>query len=272
MNRTLKTALAAAALIASTHAAAQITFYEGEGFRGRAFTTKALVADFGRSGFNDRASSVVVDSGRWEACEHMRFGGRCVVLRRGSYSSLASLGMENSISSVRPADNRRRYENQPAAQMDTPDYAWRRRANERVFEAPVSSVRAVMGPPTERCWVERQQVSDQYRGGDRNIGGAIAGALIGGVLGHQVGGGSGRDLATVGGVVAGGVIGSNVGRDNNNNSGYASRDVRRCENTTSGTPAYWDVTYNFRGQEHQMQMTTAPGATIAVNGNGQPRQ
>jgi uncharacterized protein YcfJ len=93
----------------------------------------------------------------------------------------------------------------------------------------------------------RQQVSEPSRG-DRNLGGAIAGALIGGVLGHQVGGGSGKDLATVGGAVAGGVIGSNAGRDNHGS--YASRDVRRCENTTSGTPAYWEVTYNFRGQDH----------------------
>ena len=117
--------------------------------------------------------------------------------------------------------------------------------------------------------MERQQVSEPSRG-DRNLGGAIAGALIGGVLGHQVGGGTGKDIATVGGAVAGGVIGSNVGRDNN--YAYGSRDVQRCENTTSGIPAYWDVTYNFRGRDHQMQMTSAPGTTIAVNRDGEPRQ
>jgi uncharacterized protein YcfJ len=94
--------------------------------------------------------------------------------------------------------------------------------------------------------------------------------LIGGVLGHQVGGGSGKDLATVGGAVAGGVIGSNIGRDNNNN--YGTRDVRRCESTTSGTPAYWDVGYRFRGTDHQVQMSAAPGSTIAVNAYGEPRQ
>ena len=115
MNPKLKTALAVAALIVATHAAAQVTFYEGEGFRGRAFTTNTRVGDFGRFGFNDRASSVVVDSGRWEVCENNRFEGRCVVLRRGSYDSLRALGMENSISSVRPVDNRRRYDNEVAA-------------------------------------------------------------------------------------------------------------------------------------------------------------
>ncbi len=266
MHRTLKTALAVSALALATQAMAQVTFYEGEGFRGRAFTTDRQVGDFVRVGFNDRASSVVVGSGRWEVCENSRFDGRCVVLRRGSYDSLRALGLENSISSVRPADNRRRYDNEAPAPQAAADYQFRRRANERVYDAPVTSVRAVMGAATERCWIERQQVSDSN--GNRNVGGAIAGALIGGVLGHQVGGGSGKDIATVGGAVAGGVIGSNVGRDNN----YASRDVRRCENTTSGTPAYWDVTYNFRGRDHQVQMSAAPGTTVAVNRDGEPRQ
>ena len=267
MNRHIKTALAVSALVLATQAVAQVTFYEGEGYRGRAFSTGSQVTSFDRTGFNDRASSVVVERGRWEVCEHEKFQGRCVVLRRGSYDSLRALGMENSISSVRPADNRRQYDNQPEP-VAAADYEYRRRYNERVFEAPVTSVHAVMGAATERCWIERQQVSEPN--GNRNVGGAIAGALIGGVLGHQVGGGSGKDLATVGGAVAGGVIGSNMGRDNN--YAYGSRDVRRCENTTSGIPAYWDVTYSFRGQNHQVQMSADPGATVAVNRDGVPRQ
>ena len=265
MKRQLKIALAASTLVFAAQAMAQITFYEGEGFRGRAFTAGNAVPNFDRTGFNDRISSIVVDKGRWEVCEHSNFRGRCAVLRRGSYDTLSALGLNDAISSVRPASNGRSYDNEVAAPMETPDYAWRRRGNERTYEAPVTSVHAVMGAPTQRCWVEREQVNN---GGDRNVGGAIAGALIGGVLGHQVGGGRGKDLATVGGAVAGGVVGSNVGR----NGQTTSQDVRRCENTTSGTPAYWDVTYNFRGQDHRMQMSAAPGTTIAVNGNGEPRQ
>lgn len=267
MNRKLKTALAVSALVLATHAAAQITFYQGEGFRGRAFTTSAQVVNLDRNGFNDRTSSVVVERGRWEVCEDAYFRGKCVILRRGSYDSLQRLDMENNISSVRPADRRRQYD-EVEVQMETPNYAYRRRSNEREYEAPVTAVHAVMGAPTERCWIERQQVSEPGRG-DRNVGGAIAGALIGGVLGHQIGGGTGKDIATVGGAVAGGVIGSNVGRDGNT---YGSRDVQRCQSSVSGTPAYWDVTYNFRGRDHQLQMSAAPGATIAVNGNGEPRQ
>lgn len=208
------------------------------------------------------------DRGRWLVCENQGYAGRCVLLRRGNYVSLSAMGLENSISSVRRADSRARFDSEPQP-MDTADYQYRRRYNERVYDAPVTSVRAVMGPPTERCWVERQQVSDTS--GGRHIGGAIAGALIGGVLGHQVGGGSGKDLATAGGAVAGGAIGSNVGTAGMTGYG-SSRDVRRCENTTGDTPAYWDVTYNFRGRDHQVQMSGPPGSTIAVNGNGEPRQ
>jgi uncharacterized protein YcfJ len=264
MNRQLKIALAASTLVLATQAMAQITFYQGENFHGRAFAASNAVPNFNRTGFNDRVSSIVVDQGRWQVCEHANFRGRCAVLSHGNYDTLAPLGLDDAISSVRPASNGRRYDNEVAAPEEAPGYAWRRRGNERMYEAPVTSVHAVMGAPTERCWVERQQVNN---GGDRNVGGALAGALIGGVLGHQVGGGTGKDLATVGGAVAGGVIGSNVGR----NGQTTSQDVRRCENTTSGTPAYWDVSYNFRGQQHQMQMTTPPGNTIAVNRDGEPR-
>jgi uncharacterized protein YcfJ len=42
--------------------------------------------------------------------------------------------------------------------------------------------------------VERRQVA-QAGCGNANVGGAIAGALIDGILGHQVVGGHGEDLA-----------------------------------------------------------------------------
>ena len=266
MEWKLKSALGAAALILASHVMAQITFYEGEGFRGRAFTTDKRVGDFGRHGFNDQASSVVVDRGRWEVCEHNRFEGRCVVLRRGSYDSLRAMGMDNRISSVRPVDDRRRYDNEAPEPVAAPSYEYRRRPSERVFEAPVTSVRAVVGPPNQRCWVERQQISQP---GQPNVGGAIVGGLIGGILGHQVGKGTGRDVATAGGAVAGAAIGANQG--GGSTAGAAYSDVQRCENVASTTPAYWDVTYVFRGLEHRVQMTAPPGPTIAVNGNGEPR-
>lgn len=268
MNMRLKSVMGISALVLATQVAAQVTFYEGEGFRGRAFTTNKQVANFIRSGFNDRASSVIVERGSWKACEDTSFEGRCVVLRQGSYDSLRGLGMENRISSVQPVDERQRYDNEVVAPLATPNYEYRRRTSEKVFKAPVTSVHAVEGSPEQRCWVEQQQVHDASRSGP-NVGGAIVGGLIGGILGHQVGNGRGNDLATVGGAVAGAAIGSNTGRDSGTTH---TRDVRRCEAATNGTPEYWDVTYNFRGVEHRLQMSAPPGPTISVNKKGEPRQ
>jgi uncharacterized protein YcfJ len=264
-KRNLARSCALAALTVSTLASAQVTFYENEDFRGRSFAASSWVNDFSRYGFNDRASSAIITSGRWEVCEDVRFEGRCAVLRPGNYDSLRAMGMNDRISSVRPALSGPERPMAPA--QDQQSYEYQRRPNERIREVPVTSARAVVGPPEERCWIDREQV-DGARA-QPNVGGAIAGALIGGILGHQVGGGVGKDLATAGGAVAGGVIGSRVG---NNDSAPTSREVRRCETIANKTPAYWDVTYIYRGQPHHVQMRNEPGRTITVNGNGEPRQ
>jgi len=147
---------------------------------------------------------------------------------------------------------------------------YRRRQNETLYEAEVLSVRAVMGPPEQRCWIEREQLVQQRP--DLNVGAALVGAVIGGVIGHQIGGGSGRDIATAGGVVAGAVIGSNVGRDRYGNT-VTTQDVQRCSTVNSqNEPAYWDVTYRFRGITHQAQMTSPPGRSVTVNRDGEPRE
>ena len=252
-------------------AGTQVVFYEGENFQGRSFTAQNQIDDFTRYGFNDMASSAVVLGDRWEACENVRFGGRCVVMRPGRYPSLQTMGMTNRVSSVRAVNYDANVNDSRYAPLPTAVYDNRRRNDERLYEVNVTSVRAVVGPAEQRCWMERQPVAQAPATGNANVGGAILGALIGGVLGHQVGGGVGKDLATAGGAVAGGVLGSKVGR---NNSGQAAvgQDVQRCTTDTAQTaPAYWDVTYNFRGQEHRVQMTSAPGPTITVNGQGEPR-
>ena len=262
----LKPIVAACALLAAGQAFAQVTFYEGEGFRGRAFAANRPIPDLRAFGFNDRASSVVVDHGRWEACEDAGFAGRCVVLRRGSYDSLRGLGLENRISSVRPVSDGRHYDNEAPQPLAAPTYEYRQRPNERVFDAPITSVRAVYGPPEQRCWTERQQGD---AGRDVNVPGGIIGGVLGGILGHQIGGGSGKTVATIGGAVGGAALGANVDNFRDPSSG---RDVRRCENVASGPPQYYDVVYNFHGVGHHVQMSTPPGRVIEVNGNGEPRQ
>jgi hypothetical protein len=101
MKALSKIALAVAGMVLVTQAAAQVTIYEHDGFAGRSFTTQERVRNLESTGFNDRASSVVVRSERWEVCEDVRFRGRCVVLRRGQYPSLAAMGLNDRVSSVR---------------------------------------------------------------------------------------------------------------------------------------------------------------------------
>ena len=71
--------------------------------------------------------------------------------------------------------------------------------------------------------------------------------------------------------MAGAAIGANAGRDNHGDV-ITQRDVRRCNSVPGTTPAYWDVSYRFRGVEHQMQMSSDPGDTVRVNRAGEPRQ
>ena len=255
-------------------AAARIIFYEREGFQGQTFTTERQIGNFERFGFNDRASSVEVLGDRWEVCEDAGFRGRCVILRPGRYPSLASMGLDNRVSSVRDVSTNariddNRYAPAPVVGRDYRDYRdgrdYRRRNEERVYEVNVTSVRAVVGTPEQRCWIEREQVVQQRSG--TNVPGAVAGALIGGILGHQIGHGTGQDIATVGGAVAGGVVGGRIGGGQQ----VQAQDVQRCTSVPSQAPTYWDVTYNFRGQEHRVQMSAPPGPTVTVNEQGEPR-
>ena len=239
---------------------AQITLFGREGFEGRSFATGDPVRNLERHDFNDRASSAIVEGGPFEICDELGFEGRCRILRPGQYPSLAAMGMNDAISSVRPVDRHAQSEERRFAPPPPVAYDYRPRADERLFDAQVVAVRAVYGQPEQRCWVERENVP----AGDP--GRAIAGAIIGGILGHQVGSGRGNDAATAAGAVAGAAIGSNYG-----GTTY-SRDVERCTRSqVSGPPLYWDVTYRFRGVDRYVQMTRPPGPTITVNRDGEPR-
>lgn len=257
----------AVGVLLASQAAAQISFYERDQFRGQSFSTQKTINDFSRFGFNDRSSSAEVVSGRWEVCEDSGFNGRCVVLRQGVYPSLAAMGLNKQVSSVRPLSPNTRVETQRYAPLPTtnaPDY--RPRQNERLYQARVSSVRAVLGPPEQRCWVEREQLPVEQRSNNN-----LTGAVEGGVLGHQLGGGSDKDLATIGGAVAGAAMGNQVGR-NNQPQPASTRDVQRCQEIPSqAPPEFWDVSYNFRGMDHHVQLQTPPGDSITVNRRGEPR-
>jgi outer membrane lipoprotein SlyB len=75
----------------------------------------------------------------------------------------------------------------------------------------------VTAPPIQRSTVqicERcgtvEHVRQEKRKGEGGAAGIVGGAVVGGLLGNQIGKGSGRALATVGGAVAGGYAGNEV--------------------------------------------------------------
>ncbi|MEP6656645.1 MAG: beta/gamma crystallin-related protein [Betaproteobacteria bacterium] len=103
MKHWLRHITIAAAIVFAGAAAAQVTIYADENFRGRAVTIDQPVGDFNRYGFNDQASSASVRGGTWQFCTEINFRGRCVSLSPGDYRSLASVGINDRISSLREA-------------------------------------------------------------------------------------------------------------------------------------------------------------------------
>lgn len=75
-----------------------------------------------------------------------------------------------------------------------------------------------------------------------NNAGGVLGALAGAALGNQIGGGSGRDIATA----AGAVIGYQVGRGDAQPGGVAHRTV--CESVPVTVQRGETVTFRYRGR------------------------
>lgn len=92
----------------------------------------------------------------------------------------------------------------------------------------------------------------------------IAGSVIGGVVGRQMGGGSGRDVMTVIGAIAGGLIGGNIGR------GLDEQDQRRVNQSLETAPNYEKVAWENPNTRTNYEFT--PTNKYEGNVNGQPTQ
>lgn len=136
--------------------------------------------------------------------------------------------------------------------------------------------------PRKECsshWVnERDDRRVERQGRDeRQYGGAIVGGLAGGVLGHQVGGGRGKDAATALGVVLGAIAGDRLenrdqrGRYDNGQYGNgqyetAQREVQRCRTVYDAQTRItgYRVAYEYRGQHYNTFTRTNPGYSLPV--------
>lgn len=118
--------------------------------------------------------------------------------------------------------------------------------------------------PKEVC--NEVAVNEQAPVKDPNrIAGTAIGAVAGGLLGNQIGGGTGRTLATVGGAAAGGYAGNQVQKNMQENK-TVRRTETRCKTVYEShtkTVAY-DVRYRLGEEEGQVRMDHQPGARIPV--------
>lgn len=87
--------------VAATASAAEVTLYSRDNFSGKRLNANDTIVNLANSGFNDRATSVIVRDGAWQLCDDAYFRGNCVTLERGRYPSLREIGLDNRVSSAR---------------------------------------------------------------------------------------------------------------------------------------------------------------------------
>lgn len=110
--------------------------------------------------------------------------------------------------------------------------------------------------PMEQCREVKQAVSNGG-GGNSDVIGAVVGGAAGGVLGHQIGGGRGKTVATIGGAVLGVLAGQNIGSKYNTPQDNSYQLVRKCETVyTTKSRQVMDGYVNsgkFKGKEIRVE-------------------
>lgn len=115
--------------------------------------------------------------------------------------------------------------------------------------------------PQEVCSNQQVQVRQPERFGDKD--GMVAGAVIGGLLGNQVGGGRGRSMATVAGLVGGGYAGRQI--DRRHVGGRISTQTQRvCHTETrqKSTTVGYEVQYQVDGRVLSKRVSKKPSDQI----------
>jgi uncharacterized protein YcfJ len=128
--------------------------------------------------------------------------------------------------------------------------------------------------PRNECssqWIEEPVRREHHGQQDRQYGGAILGGLAGGAVGHQFGGGTGKDAATALGVVLGAIAGDQVA--NRDERSYddgrhesVQRQVQRCRTVYDAQTRItgYRVNYDYHGQSYTTFMQNNPGNSLPV--------
>ncbi len=134
------------------------------------------------------------------------------------------------------------------------------------FAEVVSSKEVFQTAVTPREHCEDVQVQKQAPVKDeRRIAGTAIGAVAGGLIGSQIGGGKGKTLATVGGAAAGGYAGNQV-QKNMQKKDVITTTERQCKTVQDKSQKLvgYDVTYRFDGKQGSVRTSFKPGATLPL--------
>jgi uncharacterized protein YcfJ len=98
-----------------------------------------------------------------------------------------------------------------------------------------------------------------------HIAGTAIGAVAGGLLGHMVGGGKGNTVATVAGAVGGGYAGNRIEASHQQGQ-IVSSVQRRCDtvNNANGNIVAYDVHYVYNGVARTVRMDHDPGDRVQL--------
>ncbi|GAB7532139.1 glycine zipper 2TM domain-containing protein [Pseudomonas sp. 3A(2025)] len=133
----------------------------------------------------------------------------------------------------------------------------------------VEPVKQQIKTPREVCKdvtvTRKAPVKDEHQ-----IVGSVLGAVAGGLLGNQVGGGNGKKIATVAGAVGGGYAGNKVQEGMQNRDTYTTTQTRcNTVNDISDKVVGYNVKYKVGEKVGQVRMDRDPGNQIPVDKNGQ---
>jgi uncharacterized protein YcfJ len=118
--------------------------------------------------------------------------------------------------------------------------------------------------PRQECRAEDVTHTRPVKDHDRLIGTGV-GALVGGVLGHQIGGGNGNTIATIAGAAGGGYAGNKIQQRAQQRDTYTTSE-QRCVTVYDAkqVPAGYDVVYEYQGQKHHVHTDQDPGSALPL--------
>ena len=134
----------------------------------------------------------------------------------------------------------------------------------RVVEATPLYETVEVAHPVRECWTER--VTRSHRNHGSYIA-PIAGGIVGGVLGHQFGGGRGKTALTVAGTLLGASLGQGYNRSPQRPRSTVEY-VERCETVDRYEQQQqrvgYRVKYRYEGQTYYTETSEHPGKFIPV--------